>query len=132
MAKGLAETFWFKLSIYWFLHFLYNGFFTLIIFAFVLNKLPNTAQTNTISWLMRFSVIPLYALSVLWLDPHFSIYGIALVGSLFQLVAFGLLVYQQKINSLFQQKWTRLLLHLSVVSYALKSVFQVLAVIPAI
>ena len=132
MAKGLAETFWFKLSIYWFLHFLYNGFFALVVFAFVLNKLPNTSKTNAITWLMSLSVIPLYALSVLWLDPHFSIYGIALVGSLFQLVAFGILVYKQKIHSLFQQKWTRILLYLSVISYALKSIFQVFAVIPSV
>ena len=132
MAKGLAETYWFKLSIYWFLHFLYNGFFALVVFAYLLSKLNSYKNQSVISWLMVASVIPLYALSSLWLSPNWLVYIIALVGSLFQLIAFIFLLKQEGFKAAFNQKIVRLLVAISMISYGLKMIFQVVSVFPSI
>jgi len=132
MAKGLAETFWFKLSIYWFLHFLYNGFFALAIFGYILSKFESNQAQKVITRLMVASVIPLYALSVLWLNPNESVYGVAFLGSVFQLIALVLLLKQKSIKLIFTNKTLRIVLYMSVISYGLKTVFQLLSVHPEI
>ena len=132
MAKGLIDTFWYKLSIYWFLHFLYNGFFVFVVFGYLLHKLHSHVNQKAIFWLMNLSVIPIYFLSTLWLDPNFSLYTVALIGSLFQLVAFVLLLKGKKILSLFNHSWTRFVFLLTLVVYALKMFFQIFSVAPSV
>ncbi len=132
MAKGLGDTFWFNLSIYWFLHFLYNGFFALIVFAFILSRIKSENYQKLISRLMIFSVLPLYGLSVLWLSPNNSVYVIAFLGALFQFVAFALLLANKGLKSLFTTFWPKTLLKLAMVSYGLKMIFQVASVLPFI
>lgn len=132
MAKGLSDTFWYKLSIYWFLHFLYNGFFVFVVFGYLLQKLPSYVNQKAIFWLMNFSVIPIYFLSTLWLDPNFSVYSVALIGSIFQLIAFGLLLKGDKILHLFKYSWVRFVFLLTVVAYGLKMIFQIFSVIPSV
>ena len=127
MAKGLEDTFWYKLSIYWFLHFLYNGFFMFIVFAFLAKRINNVLRLKKIFIYMNLSVIPLYALSILWLAPNFLFYLIAIIASLLQLFAFVLVL---KCKSL-KQSWLSIvsqkLLYFVVIAYALKILFQVLA-----
>ena len=132
MAKGLQDTFWYKLSIYWFLHFLYNGFFVFVVFAYFLNKLHSHVNQKAIFWLMNLSVIPIYFLSTLWLDPDFSLYAVALIGSIFQAIAFVLLLKGKKILSLFTDSWTKIVFAITLVVYVLKMVFQVFSVAPSI
>ena len=132
MAKGLIDTYWYKLSIYWFLHFLYNGFFALVVFAYFIHKLKSSVNQKAIYWLMSFSVIPLYGLSVLWLEPCWPLYMVSLVGSVFQLMAFYLLVKEPNFKKLFKHKVARQLFGLAIVAYSLKMVFQVVSVLPAI
>jgi hypothetical protein len=132
MAKGLNDTYWYKLSIYWFLHFLYNGFFALIVFAYLIQKLKSSVNQNAIYRLMAFSVIPLYTLSVLWLAPNWSLYLAALMGSVFQLMAFYLLLKEPNFKKLFENKVARQLFGLAIAAYALKMIFQVVSVLPTI
>ena len=132
MAKGLIDTFWYKLSIYWFLHFLYNGFFVFVVFGYLLNKLHSHANQKVIFWLMNLSVIPIYLLSTLWLDPNFSFYAVALMGSVFQLVAFILLIKSKEVLRLFKQPWTRFVFLLTLIVYAMKMFFQIFSVAPSV
>ena len=130
MAKGLQDTFWYKLSIYWFLHFLYNGFFVFVIFGYFLNNLKSHVNQKAIFWLMNLSVIPIYLLDVLWLEPGLPLYVIALAGSIFQLIAFVLLLKGKRLLNQFRQKWIRFILQITLIVYVLKLVFQVLSVLP--
>lgn len=127
MAKNLQETFWYKLSIYWFLHFLFNGFFMFIVFAYVAKRINNVLRLKKIFVFMNLSVIPLYVLSVLWLEPHLTLYLIALFASGLQFFAFVLVL---KCKS-FRQSWlieiSRKLLLFVGIAYGLKILFQVLA-----
>ncbi len=127
MANKLANTFWYKLSIYWFLHFLYNGFFVFIVFAYLLNRFKQLKNQKTIFLLMNISVIPLFALSTLWLKPALPIYAVALLSALFQIFAFILLLKVQKLRLYFKNKISFNLFILSLIAYTLKIIFQIFA-----
>ena len=127
MAKGLQDTFWYKLSIYWFLHFLYNGFFMFIVFAFLAKRINNVLRLKKIFSYMNLSVIPLYALSILWLEPNLLFYIIAIVASLLQLFAFVLLLKCKSMRLSWLNRISQKLLIFVVAAYALKIIFQVLA-----
>jgi len=125
MAQGLKDTIWYKLSIYLFIHFLYNGFFVFIVFAYLLHRYENLKNQGHIFKLMNLSVIPLFGLSVLWIQPSFPFYLLALIGALLQLMAYFLLL---KGRSLFQFQNKGLSFKLFVIAlfvYGLKMIFQV-------
>ena len=127
MANKLADTFWYKLSIYWFLHFLYNGFFVFIVFAYLLNRFKQLKNEKTIFLLMNISVIPLFGLSTLWLKPTLPFYAVAFFGALFQIIAFILLIKGQKLQQYFTNKLSLNLFVLSLIAYILKIIFQIFA-----
>lgn len=127
MANQLQDTFWYKLSIYWFLHFLYNGFFMFIVFAYLAKRIGNILRLKKIFILMNLSVIPLFALSVLWLEPDLIFYIIALFGSLLQLIAFILVMKCESLNSSWINKMSRKILFFVLAAYGLKITFQFLA-----
>lgn len=132
MAKGLADTHWYKLAIYWFLHFLYNGFFLLVVFAFVFDQLRGLKYSKQVFQWMNLSIIPSFALSVLWLEPHTIWYIIALIAAILQLLVFGLLIKQKEIVQFWKNSWAQKVFIFSVLAYTLKVVFQVTAVLPVI
>lgn len=132
MAKGLANTYWYKLAIYWFLHFLYNGFFLMVVFAFVYKQVGKLQHSKKVYQWMNLSIIPSFALSVLWLEPHVFLYIGALIATILQLAAFVFLLKEKSIYSAFSTIWGKKLVIWSVVAYALKVLFQVLAVHPLI
>lgn len=127
MAKGLQDTFWYKLSIYWFLHFLYNGFFMFIVFAFLAKRINNVLRLKKIFNYMNLSIIPLYILSILWLEPNLLFYIIAIIASLLQLFAFVLVLKCKSMRLSWLNKVSQKLLIFVVAAYALKILFQVLA-----
>ncbi|UTW64817.1 hypothetical protein KFE94_08965 [bacterium SCSIO 12643] len=132
MAKGLADTHWYKLTIYWFLHFLYNGFFLLVVYAFVFDQLRGLKYSKQVFKWMNLSIIPSFALSVLWLEPHTIWYFIALIAAILQLLVLGLLIKQKEIVQFWKNSWAQKVFIFSVLAYTLKVVFQVTAVLPAI
>ena len=60
MANELKETIWYKLSIYLFIHFLYNGFFVFVVFAYLLNRFENLKNQGRIFHLMNISASSLF------------------------------------------------------------------------
>ena len=120
MANDLGDSIWYNLSIYWFLHFLYNGFFVFVVFAHIVNNdLPNG---KTIFQLMNISLIPLFGLSVLWVGPLSFMYLVSGIGAILQVIAFVLLLKSRSIK--FSNSLTGWLLKLSIIAYGLKLVFQ--------
>ncbi len=123
-------------SVYYFLHFQYNGWFFfacmgLFIYA---AKLHKARVGNTIFWLMAASCVPAYLLSVLWAAINPLIYGMVVIASLVQSagwILFVKLLLQEKtalrINFSRNSGW---ILQLSLVACSIKILLQQLSVIP--
>ncbi len=77
-------------SVYWFLHFQYNGWFFFacigLLLALVTNIIPNFKISNSVFWLFALSCIPAYGLSTLWLDLPIWLYLIIVAGAVGQFV----------------------------------------------
>ena len=84
------ESIWYKISIYFYLHFLYNGWFVVTIFAFFIflleknKKSLSGIQFRNVYYLVHTSVILSFFLSVLFTMPHFSLYILGGLGVLLQ------------------------------------------------
>ena len=135
MVKDMGNTIWYPLSIYWFLHFLFNGFFLFTIFGYVAKKAETKthrlkALKRAFYW-MNSSVIPLFALSVLWTNPHWCFYVIAGIGAILQVIAlYELAAYRTLFN--LENRWTKRILQLALIAYGLKLIFQVTGSFPVV
>jgi hypothetical protein len=93
MAKGLSSHPIYDLSIYFYLHFQYNGWFAFavigIIIAIYESKLlvKNAKSLKYFFWLMFLACIPGYLLSTLYLNPAKWVFLVALISALVQVAA---------------------------------------------
>jgi hypothetical protein len=85
-ALELRESPWYLLSIYFYLHFQYNGWFVFFLLAVLLQQLATSgagplqpAARQAAGWLLTGTVLTL-ALSALWTAPARWVYGAALAG----------------------------------------------------
>jgi hypothetical protein len=78
-------------SLYFYLHFQYNGFFMFACMGLLLAKMrelkPAYTQSDSIFWMFFFSCIPAYFLSVLWAKLPLWLFTIVIVAALTQLIA---------------------------------------------
>lgn len=123
-------------SVYYFLHFQYNGWFFfacmgLFIYA---AKLHKARVGNTIFWLMAASCIPAFLLSVLWAAINPLIYGMVVIASLVQSagwILFVKLLLQEK--TALRENFSRnsgWILQLSLIACSIKIILQQFSVIP--
>ena len=139
MVFGESHGVLYNLAIYYYLHFLYNGFFVLVAFGIILKQLDNkgidysTKRAQLFFQLTVYGVIPAYALSMLWINPPIWVYLIGGLAGAAQLLAFVigwpiLKVYMANIKSRFYQS----VLLLVLVAYAIKVLMQFLSAIPSL
>ena len=94
MATLGNTSIWYKLSIYFYLHFQYNGWFILAlcgIFIYLLEKNNFTAQKrdfNRFFYLLNAGIILSLFLSGLWVNPPVLVYVMGLLGAVLQLLGF--------------------------------------------
>jgi hypothetical protein len=106
MAKHLNHTFWNHLSIYWFLHFLFNGFFMLVILSVLLQEFQlklklSTFKTGLISFLFIGSIFPLYfSFTLEQLPKYESVQILSILGSLLQFI--GLIIFLKEIFTFYK------------------------------
>ena len=78
-------------SIYWYLHFQYNGWFFFACAGLFVDSLQKTKlrikSLNSIFWMFAISCIPAYGLSVLWLNLDTWIYVIVCIAAIVQFYA---------------------------------------------
>lgn len=127
-------------SIYFYLHFQYNGWFFfacmgLLIFFLQLKKAENLFFNKTF-WLFFVSCIPAYFLSTLWLKLPTWIYVLTLLSALIQTVIwFKFLFVIIKLKSNFLEKYPlvlRYILFFVGVALSLKFILQLGSTIPAL
>lgn len=119
-------------SIYTFLHFQYNGFFTLSLFAlfftYALKKgLIISPAIRKFGILLVLSIFPSLFLSLLW-HGGMIYYILAVIGSLFilsSLAYYSIFLNSINVHSFFNQTFARLLFKLSVFSFILKMLLNV-------
>lgn len=127
-------------TVYFYLHFLYNGFFVFALFGLFFKLIENQnikvseKHQNLFYIFLSFACIPAYVLSILWSNVSMAYNVIGFIAGILQLVS---LVYLWRIlkNTRFQLKWnsiSKLLLKFGIVAYSLKVIFQILSAFPYI
>jgi len=127
-------------TIYFYLHFLYNGYFVFVLFGLLFKLLEN--QNIIISkkeqWrffiFLNIACIPAYALSILWSNVSIVFNFIGFLAAILQLIS---LFYLIKIvrKTIHNLNWTyisKLLLKFAIISYAIKISFQIVSAFPYI
>lgn len=94
MATLGKASIWYKMAIYFYLHFQYNGWFILalvgiLLFLFEKRSLqPERKQFSRFFYLLNAGILLSFFLSVLWADPHWVYYVLATLGAIVQVMAF--------------------------------------------
>ena len=100
---------WYLASVYWFLHFTYNGWFFFAVMGLFIYYLIQKFEfqfSKRIFWLLTASCIPAYGLSTLWLQMPTWVYSMVVVAVVAQTIGYGLFIgdlvknkFMQKIKS---------------------------------
>lgn len=142
MANGLGQSQWYYFSVYFYLHFQYNGFFLFGVFSLFFGLLErkkisfDAARAKRIGKILAVTCVPAYLLSVLWAEPGpiFNITGG--VAAAIQLVALIMLIalLKQNRDALRKTFHTSSLSFLSVVlfAFAAKLVLQLVSATPVV
>jgi hypothetical protein len=135
------DAFLYRNALFTYLHFLYNGFFTLAVFALLFNKIDQKLSLKVrrnIRWFsiaMCSAVVPSLFITYLWQDPNGWMRFIAIIGSLLLLFCFCLcLVTIASLRSVYRDEMpvTRFLIGISLCSLVLKLALQSLTVFPVV
>lgn len=139
LLSGSTDATLYRDSIYTFLHFQYNGFFTLAVFALFFqflrskNILPNI-NAQRFAFFLCLSVLPALFLSLLWHGKALH-YSFAALGSVFILLAvvqFVLFVIQLPGRQLFSAPLAHTFWVFAFLSFLLKMILNVGTLIPSL
>ena len=136
MALKLSSQKIYLASVYYFLHFQYNGwfFFACMGLFFYAAKCFNHKRAKIIFWLFAISCVPAYFLSVLWAAIHPLLYLLVVVAAAAQTIAWGLFIHlllseKKQVVLAFGKTAGRLLL-LSAIACSIKLLLQLGSVVP--
>jgi hypothetical protein len=139
MASKNFDEKWYLASVYFFLHFQYNGFFIFTCLGLVQDKiqnvLPSFKNNNSIFKLFFISFIPSYFLSTLWANLPIWLYLIVVLSALVQIVAWVKLVINIIASLPSNIYLTKLMLNLFFVvgvAFSIKLLLQLGSTIPAV
>lgn len=141
-ARGLKETAWYDMAIYFYLHFQYNGWLLLfLIGTFVLllrrREIPLDERKLKIGfWMYLIALFPGYFHSILWAEPGPVAEGLAAAAGVAQLLAVVLLLgsFKEGWRSL-QRHYPRLItagLFLTMLVLGIKSLLELGLLVPAL
>ncbi len=126
-------------SVYFYLHFQYNGWFVftcLGLMFYQLNRFIKIRSGNVLFTLFFISTFPNYFLSILWLKIPTALYVLVILSALTQLIVWVILskqVYHKRsILSSIQIKFIKPILAVLYCSFSLKLILQLLSTIPVI
>lgn len=139
MINHISHAEWYLASVYFFLHFQYNGFFIFSILGFFFTLLHqwNVSVKDQIQlfWMMTISLPFAYLLSIIWVNLPWYIYTFAVFAALTQFITwmkvlriFSLsLVIQKKLQGI--AKW---LFWLAFLAGTIKFTLQLASVVPSV
>jgi hypothetical protein len=139
-ANALDHSNLYRFSIYFYLHFQYNGFFLFGVLSLFMKLLEGEMSGSELRrarlgcYLLIVSCLPAYFLSVLWSRPTITFNIIGFAAALTQLI--GLYLLFDPLRKLLAQarliQQEKLLFFLSFVALVLKSILQLISAHPAI
>ncbi|MDX1828011.1 MAG: hypothetical protein R3342_00560 [Lutibacter sp.] len=127
-------------TIYFYLHFLYNGYFVFVLFGLLFKLFESqsisisTKHQNQFFIFLNIACIPAYTLSILWSNVSIVFNFIGFLASISQLISLFYLIriLQKNINNLNWSYISKLLLKVSIISYVLKIFIQIISALPYI
>lgn len=140
MANDMGDTSAYELSIYFYLHFQYNGWFFFGLMAVLLlwlgqsGRLDQSGSLPIARWLFGVTMIPAYALSAIWLDPAAWVWWAGGLAAFFQLL--GLVFLSRSLRTLWMKvksEWlsvVKLLFRVALVALGIKLLLQFLSIQP--
>jgi hypothetical protein len=142
MSNGMASTHWYNFSIYFYLHFQYNGFFLFGILSLFFNQLEEKkinfapGKTRSFGIILATTCIPAYISSTLWSKPDYTFNIIGAIVGLIQFIGAAVFITLIRENSReIKQRFTaysRLLLIVALLSFVLKLLLQLISASPFI
>lgn len=135
MANELGHSNWYYFSLYYYLHFQYNGFFifgVLHLWFLLLESKAitfNIAQAKICGWLLLISLFPMYLLSVVWAKPGIAYNVIGFMGGLMQVVA---VIYFVVLIKPMQFSRTTILWTIAILCFTIKTILQLFSAHPAV
>jgi hypothetical protein len=139
MATKTGDAFLFRDAIYTFMHFQYNGFFTLSVFALFFNSVIQNINDTTKKRMWMFaiflclSVIPSLFLSLLWHSFNIYIHTLALLGCaliVITVIFFSTFAFNRKIYSSYTLPLARNILAFAMISFGIKMLLQIGTIFP--
>ena len=128
----------YNMSIQFFLHFQFNGWFTLAVIGLLVFHAGKIHKGTTIPkigfWLLQSSVLLTYSLSVTWIFPDTVVFYLNAVGVLLEVISFVIILRSIFTSQLFISpgNWTDNILLLGVICLVLKLIFHMVFAIPEI
>lgn len=141
VANGMEHTSWYRLAVYYYLHFQYNGVFTfgvLALFYCLLSQYRidvDQVYGRKAQRIMAVACFPAYVLSALYLDPGIIFNAIGFLSATLQLVALGFLTISVRGFKELLRKFpfsTRILLVFAVLSFCTKIILQLASALPQV
>lgn len=140
MASGSFQQNLYLGSVYWYLHFQYNGWFFFACAGLFVNYLQQkqiiTKPPSLIFWVLLLSCIPAYGLSVLWLNLPGWLYMMVVIAASAQFSAWAgaaqYLLKKVTYNRLQLNTAAKLLLLSACAALTIKLILQLGSVVPAI
>lgn len=139
LATKTGDAILYRDSIYTYLHFQYNGFFTCSVFALLLSQVVKKIDERLMKTIKQFavllclSVIPTLFLSMLWHAYNPFIRGVAIAGcalALLTLAHFVPVAFNRKLYAVYSSPLSRTLLVFSVISFIIKMTLQMGTIVP--
>ena len=140
MANNIVHQNWYLATVYFFLHFQYNGWFFFAGMGLLVSRLETMSNSikilRSIFWLFFLACLPAYFLSALWLPFPDIIYGVILIAVIAQLAGWYLMIrfllkYKKILQTTFS-RYGRILLLLSAIAFTIKIMLQSGSIHPAL
>jgi len=127
-------------SVYWYLHFQYNGWFFFVCMGLIYNLLGNGhAYFTTNKWTLRligFTCIPAYGLSILWMKLPFWVEMLIAIAAVLQALGWAIILinlnkvsFLKTVTSIRLLKWFLIII---AIAGSIKFILQLGSTIPAV
>lgn len=135
-----AGSIWYRLAIYFYLHFQYNGWMILALIGLLFyvmeeNNIEIPARNfKRFFYSINLGIVFTFFLSTLWTNPSSLFFVLGGLGALFQIIAFGILLmpslkFKKRLSQIFSPFQRNLLLTLTIL-FGIKIALQLLTALP--
>lgn len=137
LATGNTNSHFYLGSVYYYLHFQYNGWFFFGSVALLVDRLPvGFRSLQKYFYLLLSTAVVSFFLSVLWVKLPIVLYALTVLAALLQLLAWGMLAQllrkHLKLTCKGQPAWVKVFLAGAALALSIKFILQMVSVIPSL